>query len=78
MNIFEMMRTGELHPMWFGFVIQAIALGGLCFLLAKSKNRNYTLAILAGVIPVFNYLAVLYYVGVPKLEKTPHESINNK
>ncbi len=77
MNIFEMMRTGELHPMWFALGIQAIALGGLCFLLARSKNRNYKLAILAGAIPMFNYLTVLYYIGVPKLEQTPLESDSN-
>ncbi len=77
MNIFEMMRTGELHPMWFAFGIQAIALGALCFLLARSKNRNYKLAILAGAIPMLNYLSVLYYIGVPKLEKTSPESSNN-
>ena len=73
MNIFEMVRQGEIHPMVFAFVIQVIALGGLCFLLAKSKNRNYKLAILAGAIPMFNYLAVLYYIGVPKLENTSTE-----
>ena len=77
MNIFEMMRAGELHPFWFVFGIQAIALGGLCFFLARSKNRNSKLAILAGAIPILNYLAVLYYIGVPKLEKTSLESGNN-
>lgn len=68
MNIFEMMRAGELHPIWFGIFIQGIAVGVLCCLLAKSKSRNFKLAFIIGFIPMFNYLAVLYYVGVPKLE----------
>ncbi len=68
MNIFEMMRTGELHPIWFGIFIQGVSLGVLCFLLAKSKNRNSKIASILGFIPMINYLAVLYYVGVPKLE----------
>ena len=75
MNIFEMMRTGELHPIWFGIFIQGVALGILCFLLARSKNRNFKLASVVGFIPMINYLAVLYYVGVPKLEKTSANSI---
>ncbi|WP_025820696.1 hypothetical protein [Shewanella marina] len=77
MNIFEMMRTGELSPMLFAFGIQAIALGTLCFLLARSKNRNYKLAILVGAIPILNYLSVLYYIGVPILERTSPESGND-
>ncbi|WP_143026637.1 hypothetical protein [Ferrimonas sediminum] len=77
MNIFQMMRTGELPPMVFGLFLQAIALAGLCFLLARSKNRSWKLAVLAGVIPMFNYLAVLYYVGVPKAELSQPESSNN-
>ena len=77
MNIFEMMRSGEIHAMWFAFAIQAILFGGLCFFLAKSKNRNYKLAILTGAIPVLNYLSVLYYIGVPKLDKISPESCNN-
>lgn len=74
MNIFEMMRTGELHPMWFVIFIQGVALGGLCFLLARRKNRNFKIATLAGFVPMINYLAVLYYIGVPKLEHTEPNS----
>ncbi len=69
MNIFEMMRSGELHPMWFGVIIQGIALATLCFVLAKSKNRNKLAACIVGFVPVVNYLAVFYYVGMPKLDK---------
>ena len=77
MNIFEMMRTGELHPIWFGIFIQGITLGVLCFLLARSKNRNFKLASVVGFIPMINYLVVLYYIGVPKLEKTSTNSISD-
>lgn len=77
MNIFEMMRTGELHPIWFGIFMQGVALGVLCFLLARSKNRNFKLATIIGFIPMLNYLAVLYYVGVPKLEQIPSNSVND-
>lgn len=70
MNVFEMMRTGEVHPLLFMVIIKAIALGCLCFMLAKSKNRNYRLAFLAGAFPVINFFAILYYIGVPKLERS--------
>ncbi|GAB2899814.1 hypothetical protein ACCI51_18105 [Microbulbifer echini] len=70
MNIFEMMRAGEIHPLWFGVFVQSMSLGALCFLLAKSKYRNTIIAFIAGFIPIFNYLAVLYYIGVPKQEKS--------
>lgn len=76
MNIFEMMRTGELSPIWFGVFIQGVAFGTLSFLLAKSKNRNTKLAILFGITPMFSYLAVLYYIGVPKLHQASSNSID--
>jgi len=66
--MFELMRTGELHPIWFGLVFQGVVLGALCYMLAKSKNRNKLVASLAGFIPMLNYLAILYYVVAPKLK----------
>lgn len=69
MYILEMMRTGELAPYWVYLFIQGLSLGVLCFVLAKAKNRNVVIAFITGLIPLLSYLAVLYYVGIPKLEK---------
>ncbi len=71
MDLMAMIRNGEISimaivPMFL--LIEAIAVGMLCYLLAKSKNRNKKAAIIFGIIPMINILAVLYYVGVPKLE----------
>jgi hypothetical protein len=68
MNIVEMIRQGQINGPLLLIVVQAVFLGGLCLILAKSKNRNYKVAFLAGAIPFFNYLSVLYYIGVPKLD----------
>ncbi|WDE06885.1 hypothetical protein SG34_008290 [Thalassomonas viridans] len=68
MNIFEMMRSGELHPVIFFLTIEMLAIAALCFLLARTKGRNRLLATLTGILPGVNILALIYYVGVPKLE----------
>lgn len=68
MVILEMLRSDELQPAYFFTVIQSIALSILCWLLARSKDRCQVAALVTGLIPVLNYLAVLYYVGVPKQE----------
>ena len=52
-----------------------VVLGILCFLLARSKNRNIKVASILGFIPMINYLAVLYYIGVPKREIMPANSM---
>ncbi|MGB2518997.1 hypothetical protein [Shewanella algae] len=70
MNVFEMMRSGDFHPIWFVFLAQGIVLATLCFLLAKSKNRNTFIASMFGFIPFLSYVAILYYVGVPKLNES--------
>lgn len=69
MDVLEVIRAGEIHLVWLVFILQGIGISVLCCLLAKSKKRNYKLAILLGVVPVINYLSFFYYVGVPKLEK---------
>ena len=69
MNIFEMMRNGELHVMAVVWPIQALVISILCFLIAKSKLRNEKRALILGLIPIINYVALIYYVGVAKLEK---------
>ena len=69
MNIFEMMRNGELNVLVVLLPIAMIFVSFLCYLLAKSKNRSTSLAILAGVTPILNGFALLYYIGVAKLEE---------
>lgn len=68
MNIFQMMRDGELHSMWFFLPLQMILIAVLCYLLAKDKRRNYKLAMLLGLVPGLNTLVLIYYVGISKLE----------
>lgn len=66
--MFEMFRDGSLN---FGIaftVVQCVSLSVLCFLLARSKNRNLYISSIGGLLPGLNYLVVLYYVGVPALE----------
>ncbi len=73
-----MLRSGELSLMTviipIFFIVEAIAVGTLCYLLAKSKNRNKTVALLLGIVPMLNVLSVIYYVGVPKLENIVESS----
>ena len=71
MDLMSMIRNGEISIMAIVplfLLIEAIAVGMLCYLLAKSKNRNKKAALIFGIVPMINILAVLYYVGVPKLE----------
>jgi len=71
MDFMEMIRNGEISIMTIiamFLLIEAIAVGMLCYLLAKSKNRNKKAALIFGILPLINILAILYYVGVPKLE----------
>jgi|GEM_PF-1409292 len=69
MNIIDMMRSGELHPLIVIIPIQMIIIAAICFFLAKTKNRNYKLSILVGLVPGINWLALIYYVVVSKKEK---------
>lgn len=69
MNVIDMMRSGELHPLIVIIPIQMIIIAAICFFLAKIKNRNYKLSILVGLIPGINCLALIYYVVVSKKEK---------
>ncbi|KYL33649.1 MULTISPECIES: hypothetical protein [Pseudoalteromonas] len=66
MDIMEMLRSGELSLMAVIvphlIIVEAIAVGTFCLILAKSKNRNKVTALLIGVVPFFNILALLYYV----------------
>lgn len=47
-------------------VIETLCFCLLCFLLARKKHMNTKLAICLGLIPGFNFLALIYYVGAPK------------
>lgn len=68
MNIFEMMRNGELNVLTVIIPIQMIIFAFLCYILAKSKNRNASIALLVGLAPILNGFALIYYIGVAKLE----------
>ena len=64
-----MLRSGELSLALLGLALLSISLSFVCLILAKSKNRNPFLAAFLGFLPLANHLAVLYYIGVPKLDE---------
>ena len=74
MNLIELMREGELNPLFvlfsFLFLVGTCALFSLMsFLLAKSKNRNRLIATVLGIIPVLNVLTLGYYYLVSNIEE---------
>jgi len=73
MNIFEMMRAGDILPITVIVPVKMVAIMIVCVLLARSKNRNLIWAAALGVIPFINYLTLAYYVGVPVLHKGVNE-----
>ncbi|CAM4087944.1 hypothetical protein [Pseudoalteromonas ostreae] len=66
MNIFEMVRNGELNVLSLVIPLQMIILVTLCYFFAKSKNKNTLHAIIFGLIPGLNCVMLLYYIVVPK------------
>ncbi|MEO3680600.1 hypothetical protein ABGI61_16365 [Rheinheimera sp. FR7-31] len=63
------LRDGSVHAGLFFYVIFSIGISVVCFLLAKDKGRNLSIAVILGLIPGLNFLAMAYYIGVPKLGK---------
>jgi hypothetical protein len=62
----DFLRDGSIHPVLFIYGIISIGISVVCFLLAKDKGRNTTIAAVTGLIPGLNYLAIAYYIGVSK------------
>jgi len=68
MNLLEMVRNGELHLLVLVIPFIVLIISILCCLLAKAKNKNMFIAIVIGLIPIMNGLALIYYIGAPKKE----------
>jgi hypothetical protein len=66
MWILESLRNGDISIASTFIIAQSLTIAILCYLLAKSKNLNSTLALLLGTIPLLNYAVVLYYIGMPR------------
>ena len=54
----------------FFYAIISIGISTVCFLLAKDKRRNTVIAVITGLVPILNYFALAYYVGITKLDVT--------
>ncbi|WP_133180081.1 hypothetical protein [Shewanella decolorationis] len=66
----DFLRDGSVHPAVFFYTIISIGISIVCFLLAKDKRRNTVIAVITGLVPILNYFALAYYVGITKLDVT--------
>ncbi|WP_440875260.1 hypothetical protein [Thalassotalea sp. PLHSN55] len=66
MNLFEMIRQGEISFFSAFIVIEMVVVSIICFMLAKDKQRNLVVASVLGIIPIVNVLICFYYIGVSK------------
>ncbi|QDZ92161.1 hypothetical protein D0436_17825 [Shewanella decolorationis] len=66
----DFLRDGSVHPAVLFYTIISIGISIVCFLLAKDKRRNTVIAVITGLVPILNYLALAYYVGITKLDVT--------
>ncbi|AAN54101.1 hypothetical protein HRJ35_07380 [Shewanella oneidensis MR-1] len=66
----DFLRDGSVHPAVFFYAIISIGISIVCFLLAKDKRRNTVIAVVTGLVPILNYFALAYYVGITKLDVT--------
>ncbi|MDI5842165.1 hypothetical protein [Shewanella xiamenensis] len=66
----DFLRDGSVHPAVFFYAIISIGISIVCFLLAKDKRRNTVIAVITGLVPILNYFALAYYVGITKLDVT--------
>lgn len=66
----DFLRDGSVHPAVFFYAIISIGISIICFLLAKDKRRNTVIAVVTGLVPILNYFALAYYVGITKLDVT--------
>lgn len=66
----DFLRDGSVHPAVFFYAIISIGISTVCFLLAKDKRRNTVIAVITGLVPILNYFALAYYVGITKLDVT--------
>lgn len=64
------LRDGSVYPVFFFYAIISIGISIVCFLLAKDKRRNTVVAVITGIVPILNYFALAYYVGITKLDVT--------
>ncbi|CAM5224351.1 hypothetical protein [Alishewanella longhuensis] len=65
----DFLRDGSVHAGMLFYAVFSIGISVVCFLLAKDKGRNPYIAVVLGLIPGLNYLAIAYYIGVSKLGK---------
>ncbi|MEJ6472921.1 hypothetical protein [Pseudoalteromonas piscicida] len=75
MDILNMMRDGTIGVLPGMIIIQTIPIAVVSYLLARAKYRNTFAAALLGLIPVLNYLVLVYYVGIPKQEQVPNKKV---
>lgn len=64
-DVFEMIRTGELHVLYVLVPLQIIVFAFPCLIVARSKGKNLTYARMLGLLPVINIGALVYYLFAP-------------
>lgn len=64
-DLFEMLRTGELHVLYVLIPLQIIIFAFPCLIIARAKGKNLRYARMLGVMPVINIGALLYYLFTP-------------
>lgn len=67
----DMLRNGDIHPLFFLAVMQTIIFVPLCMVMAKYRNQNLLKAFLIGFIPSVNFFYVLFLLFIPKKMLNP-------